>query len=173
MIPMAVWAPLTAAVLGGVALVFAQEPRQTFKSSVNLAVVDVHVVDARGEPVRDLSPDDFEVQLGGGRRRVVSADLVDYATCPRGARQADAGTDDPETASVRPKRRFVIAVDEHSIQPASARAAITFVRLSTRCVPPGSMRPRHSYGSCSPLPVRTRLQAEGHAPSRPRAASSK
>jgi VWFA-related protein len=124
MIPMAVWAPLTAAVLGGAALVVAQQPPQTFKSSVNLAVVDVHVVDARGEPIRDLSPDDFEVQLGGGRRRVVSADLVDYATRPRGARQADAGTDDPETASVRPKRRFVLAVDEHSIQPASARAAI-------------------------------------------------
>lgn len=122
--PMRVWAPLTAVVLVG-AVAAAQEPRQTFKSSVNLAVVDVHVVDARGEPVRNLSPDDFEVQLGGGRRRVVSADLIDYATRPQGPRQADANAADLQTASVRPRRRFIIAVDEHSIQPASARAAIS------------------------------------------------
>lgn len=71
---MTMWPLLATSVLVG-AVLAVQEPRQTFKSSVNLAVVDVHVVDGRGEPVRDLSPEDFEVQVGGQRRRVVSADL--------------------------------------------------------------------------------------------------
>lgn len=119
---MTMWAPLTAIFLLGTVL--AEDPRQTFKTNVNLALVDVHVVDAHGEPVRDLSPDDFEVRVGGGGRRVISADLVDYKTRSRGPQQADARSDNRGTDSVRPRRMFVLAVDEHSLYAASARAAV-------------------------------------------------
>ncbi len=117
------WPLLATSVLVGVALAV-QEPRRTFKSSVNLAVVDVHVVDGRGEPVRDLTPDDFEVQVGGQRRRVVSAELVDYSTRVLGSPTVGAKSNEPATRSVRPRRMFVLAVDEHSLQAASARAAV-------------------------------------------------
>ena len=47
-----------------------------FRSGVDLFAVDVQVVDGNGTPVESLGPADFEVTIGGRRRRVVSADFV-------------------------------------------------------------------------------------------------
>lgn len=54
-----------------------QQP--TFRSAVDLVAVDVQVVDGSGIPVGSLGPTDFEVLIGGKRRRVVSVDFVQSA----------------------------------------------------------------------------------------------
>jgi VWFA-related protein len=91
-----------------------------FKSGTDLVVVDVHVVDKSGKPIVDLRPEDFEVSITSRQRRVVSAELVSYATPLAGAA---AGSRDAAPGGTRPRRMFILAVDEHSLRPANARAA--------------------------------------------------
>ena len=100
----------------------AQQP--TFRSGVDLVAVDVHVVDRQGRPVVDLKPEDFEVQIAGDRRKVASAELISYdtTTAAPGA-TTDPGT--PATADApRPRRMFILAVDEHSLHISNAMAAV-------------------------------------------------
>jgi VWFA-related protein len=100
----------------------AQQP--TFKSGVDLVAVDVHVVDRQGRPVVDLKPEDFEVQIAGDRRKVVSAELISYDTTTAAPR---ATTDPAATAAddaPRPRRMFILAVDEHSLHIRNAMAAV-------------------------------------------------
>ena len=102
----------------------AQQP--TFKSGVDLVAVDVHVVDRQGRPVTDLKPGDFEVEIAGDRRKVASAELISYDT----ATAAPAVTATPDTAppttaeTPRPRRMFILAVDEHSLHASNAMAAV-------------------------------------------------
>ena len=58
--------------------VSAQQP-PTFRSTVDLVAVDVQVVDKDGRPIGTLKPGDFDVQIAGKKRRVVSADFIESA----------------------------------------------------------------------------------------------
>jgi VWFA-related protein len=107
-----------------------QEP--TFRSSVDLIAVDVQVVDKDGRPISKLTPDQFEVSIDGGRRRVVSADFVENADIDAPARQprgpltmTAAPEPDPETT---PGRVFVIGVDVASFGVNDSRSIITSAR---------------------------------------------
>jgi VWFA-related protein len=51
-----------------------------FPSAIDLVAVDVTVVDRDGRPLTDLRPEDFEIKVGGRRRKVVSAQLVRHVT---------------------------------------------------------------------------------------------
>ena len=101
-----------------------QSQPPVIRSGVDLVVVDVHVVDRSGQPITTLTPEDFEVSIDRGRRKVVSADLVQYG------RAATASSDQatPLPAASAPAsaagRRFILAIDEHSFRPASAKAAM-------------------------------------------------
>jgi len=108
------------------AVALAQQP--TFKSGVDVIAVDVHVVDRQGRPILDLKPSEFEVHISGAARRVVSAELIRYdAAAPAGSPAAGAATRfDASTADApRPRRMFILAVDEHSLHVANALAAVT------------------------------------------------
>jgi VWFA-related protein len=105
----------------------AQDPQKpVLRSGVELLVVDVQVIDRDGQPIATLRPEDFEVELGGKKRRVVSADLVRYGSASGAAPAAPAPSAAIETAPVAPaaRRQFILAVDEHSFRMASARAAM-------------------------------------------------
>ena len=115
--------------LGVIAILALQQAGQpAFKSGVDLVAVDVHVVDKNGNPITDLRPEDFEVQIGGKNRRVVSAALVSYASRPPAASPAsaagDASTPTPDATSPRPRRMFILAIDEHSLHISNALAAV-------------------------------------------------
>lgn len=119
---------LLAAVAAHVALA-AQEPqRPVLRSGVELLVVDVQVVDRQGQPILTLGADDFEVTIDRKRRRVTSAQLVRHTSADVASPAAAAEAAKP-VASAPPKtmaegRRFILAIDEHSFRPASARAAM-------------------------------------------------
>jgi VWFA-related protein len=122
-----------------------QPPR--IRSGVELVTVDVQVVDGRGRPVTDLGPGDFEVTIGGRRRPVVSAELVDYGTGERrerGAAVAPAAPVDIGEAE-RPRRMYVIAVDEHSIRFGAARAAMEAARRFIARLEPDDLVGLYAY----------------------------
>lgn len=105
--------------------VCAIEQRPTFRSATELIAVDVHVVAKNGEPVSDLGSADFEVSISGRKRRIASVEFISYAK----PLDPMAGSK-PSTAPVagivtpRPRRMFVLAVDEHSLHASNALAAV-------------------------------------------------
>jgi VWFA-related protein len=112
---------------------------QTFRSTVELIAIDVHVHDAQGRPLAGLRPEDFEVTLDGRRRRVVSAVFTRYETptsapaLPRGGQTAAT---ELTAASDLPGRTFVIAVDTSSFRPVEARLAAAAAERFTRLLTP-------------------------------------
>jgi VWFA-related protein len=54
----------------------AQEPTPALKATTTGVVVDVSVLDAKGQPVLDLTPEDFELSEDGKRQQLVSVTLV-------------------------------------------------------------------------------------------------
>lgn len=99
-----------------------QLPRPTFETGVDVVLVDVHVVDRNGRPIRDLRPEEFEVQISGRNRRVQSVQFVSYDAALPTAPAADPGV--PVAPAVRPRRMFILAVDEHSLHISNALAAV-------------------------------------------------
>jgi VWFA-related protein len=67
-------APFVSLAVGLTCLVGAQQP--PVKTITTGVVVDVTVVDNRGNPVLDLAPEDFELSEDGARQRIVSVTLV-------------------------------------------------------------------------------------------------
>jgi VWFA-related protein len=59
-----------------------QPPPPTFRSGTNLVRVDVTVTDKRGEPVRTLTPDDFEVTEDGTPQQITSFKLLEATGQP-------------------------------------------------------------------------------------------
>lgn len=91
------------------ASVVAQGP--SFRGGVEIVVVEASVVDKRGEPVRGLDPQDFQVEIGGKAREVVAADLIEHRP-PAGTRDPDVTSN--EAAGVG--RTILLLVDQTSLR---------------------------------------------------------
>jgi VWFA-related protein len=99
------------------------QPPLVFETAVDLVSVDASVLDAKGVPVRGLSPDDFRVTVDGKPRRVLSAEFVDLG--------AGAGREPPARAAhvatnegLHPGRLVILAVDQGQITSGQGRALI-------------------------------------------------
>lgn len=66
------------AILSALAVQAQQQP--TFQTSVDLVVADVQVVDRDGRVIAGLTPDRFQVNIGGRQQKVVSAEYIDYSS---------------------------------------------------------------------------------------------
>ena len=94
-----------------------QSPQQTFRSAVDLTTVDVLVVrDLDGQPITDLTANDFVVTVDGKQRVLTSADLLTYGVVPAAAGRTPGTEPAPVTAPppsmhVLPERWFVLAID--------------------------------------------------------------
>jgi VWFA-related protein len=86
--------------------------------------VDVHVVDRQGKPVVDLKPEDFQVEIAGDRRKVASAELISYDTTAAAPGTPTDPAAPPAPDAPRPRRMFILAVDEHSLHISNALAAV-------------------------------------------------
>lgn len=99
-----------------------QDPQQPLKSGVELVMVDAQVVDKKGDPIAGLTTQNFQVSIGGKRRTVVSAELLDANTgLPRGA------TDGSAPRSM-PGNIYILAVDQGSFRPVNAPSVIHAAR---------------------------------------------
>jgi VWFA-related protein len=124
-----------------------QLPRPTFETGVDVVLVDVHVVDRQGTPILDLTPEEFEVQIAGKRRRVVSMQVVNYV---QGAGAEPVSTPGKEVSTdpidvPRPRRMYVLAVDEHSLHIGNAMAAVEAAERFIDQLAPGDLVGLHAY----------------------------
>ena len=103
----------------------AQDPQQpTFKSGVELVLVDAMVVDKKkGDPIDGLKADQFQVMVDGKRRKIASVQYIDSAT---GQPKA------PDTAApggqLRPGNLYVLAVDQGSFRAVNAPSVVYAAR---------------------------------------------
>lgn len=107
----------------------------TFRAAVDLVAVDVQVVDRDGRPVPALSPGDFEVSINGRRRRIVSADYVQFASpsgepfrpTPAGPRASNRSAQQATDGA----RVYILAFDVGTLGVGDSRAlvesALTFI----------------------------------------------
>jgi VWFA-related protein len=120
-----------------------QLPRPTFETGVDVVLVDVHVVDKQGKPILDLQPADFEVQVSGKRRPISSMQLVDYGGSM--SRSATVPATSAEPTPPRPRRMYVLAVDEHSLHVGNAVAAINAAQRFIDRLQPDDLIGLHAY----------------------------
>ncbi len=107
---------LTAAVLSAQTLPGPQDP-PTFRSGVDLIEVDVIVTDRQGNPLRDLTKDDFEILEDGRSQTVRTFSLVDLPVPARTSTPQPGRLDlAPDTATNdRPEgRTYVLLLDSPS-----------------------------------------------------------
>ena len=107
----------------------AAQEQPPFRSGVDVAEIDVSVVDARGHPVTDLDPSEFTVYIDGEPRRVVEARLLSPGLAARGARPSPSVgrdalyTSNASAAGAGGGRRVVIVVDRRSLTTGEGRHA--------------------------------------------------
>jgi VWFA-related protein len=97
------------------------ERAQVFPSRVELVAVELIVVDGDGRPIPDLGPSDFELQVEGRPRNVVSAEFVPVAQEAEEAPAGPADTGFTTNETVRPGRLVLLVVDTDNIELFSGR----------------------------------------------------
>lgn len=99
-----------------------------FEGGIEIVAVDANVVDGKGQPVRDLGPEEFVVRVDGRTRRVLSAEFVGLqvsTSAGTAATGAAAGAVPPVAAppARRERRRFVIIVDRGQLSVGAIESA--------------------------------------------------
>jgi len=93
------------------------QPPPTFRSGVEVVVIDVSVVDRKGKPVHDLTPADFTVVVDGVPRRVTTAQFVNHHATAAPLPDPSGAADEPPPPSPPPRSRDVaIIIDEDSLE---------------------------------------------------------
>lgn len=130
------------------AVVFVQpaataDQQPTFTAAIDLIAVDVQVVDREGFPVTSLRPQDFEVSINGRRRRVTSADFVQF-TSAEGTAPARPVMSGPQATNLWPTtdvaatgRTYVLAFDTDSFTVQESRDVVAAARGFIQRLQPG------------------------------------
>lgn len=110
------------------------------KITVTRILLDARVTDFRGDPIRDLRPEDFAVRIGGESAVVESAEWVDDVT-PRPAVAGESHSPGQEPrSSPPPGRLFVIFVQtDHGREDFRLRGQISFILQAEKLIE--SMQP--------------------------------
>jgi len=130
MVPLIV-SMLALALGGGVA---AWQEQASFRQTVDVIEFDVRVVTNKGQPILNLTPNQFHVTINGSPRRVASAAVARYETAssavaPEPSLPAGPAPTEPDEV---PGRIFVVVIDASTFDGAAAgsvaQAARDFVR---------------------------------------------
>ena len=97
-----------------------QVPTPSFRTDVDLVAVDVSIVDGRGEPVRGLTPGDFQLSVDGQPRTIVSAEFVSQTADSGPPRSEQYSTNEGAAGG----RLIMLAVDQGSIRQGGGAAFI-------------------------------------------------
>ncbi|HEY7475669.1 MAG TPA: VWA domain-containing protein [Vicinamibacterales bacterium] len=116
----------------------AQPP--VFRAAVDVVAIDVQVVDRTGDPLKGLTPVDFEVSIDGKSRQIVSVEMIEYSSVPPtvlpvrtpGALMPDA-------------RVFIVAIDEYSFVPAAIGPAMQAARRFVQQLRPEDVVAIYAY----------------------------
>lgn len=137
-----------------------QTPQPVFRTGIEILTVDATVVDREGRQIVDLKPAEFEVEVDGDPRPVISAEyvkLVDDTPIPIGARKPEPPKPNPDDAffstnarALIPGRNIVLLVDQGNIRAGQGRqmmrSAVKFVdgltpsdRVAMVAIPQGAL----------------------------------
>lgn len=129
-------------VVGWVAGVAVQVPQKpTFRSGVEMVVIDVNVVDEAARPVQGLKPEDFAVSVDHKPRTILSVQYVEYGVRlvqPKG-RSGGASMLEALAAPTRLEqtgRNVVIVVDDDSLETITGLEAAKAARAFLDKLPP-------------------------------------
>jgi len=104
-----------------VAALGASQERPTFRSGIDVVLIDVNVVDRSHTPVGGLQPGDFVVSVDGKRRKVVSAQFISHgapaATSPGKELPGAPAPGSASSAAPSPARNILIVFDSDSMEP--------------------------------------------------------
>ena len=103
----------------------AQAPASGFATSTTAVVVDVVVRDAKGAPIVDLKPSDFELLEDEVKQKIASVELIapGHASVPAGAAARARDTAPPTSPTIAPEAPAAVAAGPTVI-------ALVFHRLS-------------------------------------------
>lgn len=133
--------PFVAAVIV-IALAAGVTARQVIRSSTDLISIDVQVVDKDGNPVGNLTKDQFDIEIGGKKRPVQLVEFVraERSSIPGAAVPVDpvAGRAGglPQPVSSPPRQTYMLAVDAGSFSVAVSRGIATAAQNFVRALPP-------------------------------------
>lgn len=113
-------------------------PRPQFDVRTELVLVDVTVVDRKGEPVSDLSEADFDLQINGQARTIQSVQFV--STAPDAATIPSPPTKEYSTNEAPTSGRLLLfVVDEGNMRVGAARAVLRTAQLLMDRLAPGDL----------------------------------
>jgi VWFA-related protein len=113
-----------------------QQP--VFRSGVELIAVDATIVDRNGYPITGVKPEQFEVEIDGKPRRVVSAEFLEFA--PRDKPAAAAAR--PAAPAPPPAARPLFSSNRDAAAPAGAQGRLIYIAVDQ-----GSFRPAGAWGA--------------------------
>jgi VWFA-related protein len=90
-----------------------------FRAGVEVAIVNVTVIDERGKPVPGLTPSDFEATVANRRSVVLAAEYL--SATPLSSAPATAGQASSRSEAPIAQRTFVLIFDDLSFRPGPAR----------------------------------------------------
>ena len=89
------------------ALAVAQEQTPTFRTGVSSVLVDTLALDSDGNPIPDLSVDDFEIYEDDVRQTIATFDVTDWTSYVAARTSDEPGAPSPGTSVNTYPRRFV------------------------------------------------------------------
>jgi len=117
-----------------------QLPPQTFRSGVDLILIEATVLDKDGKPIAGLQARDFSIKIGGKTRTVGAAEYIPAGravTAPAASTSGTPGTTLPASTAAPfeaartelggSNRTIMIAVDVDNIRPGAGRNALVDV----------------------------------------------
>jgi len=108
-----------------------QPPSATFQVEVNFVDIDAVVTDERGNPVRDLTKDDFELLDDGKPQDISAFSLVDIPLPSASARPPAATgsvSDIKSNAEPLSGRLYVIVLDDLNVAPLRSKVVVKAAR---------------------------------------------
>jgi VWFA-related protein len=94
-----------------------------FRAKADLVAVDASVVDGKGQPVRDLQPEEFTLEVDGKPRRLVSVEYVDRSV-PGTSPEATEESQFTSNQGAVTGRLIVLVVDQGHIRWGSGRLVL-------------------------------------------------
>jgi VWFA-related protein len=155
-----VWA---VGLVAGVVTVAAEQQDPRFEGRVDLVLVDVQAVDRNGQPVRGLTPANFEVSVSGRRQRIVSADFFEVAGSGSAAPAPQSDGVVPNRAPrVADPRLYVIALDTLSVPPDLSPGMVAAAQAFVGRLQPTDLVAVHAYPLGPKINPTTDHAAVGH-----------
>jgi len=126
-----------------------QQP--VFRSAAEAFLIDLQVVSRSGDPILDLRPDELTIEIGGRKRVISSLQLLAFAPSMRAGSPPVASSATERVPGEMPRRRYIIAVDEHSFLPGSALAWKEAIKRFVAGLRPDDLAGLYAYPVGGPL----------------------